>query len=120
MDKWPPGLTVPCVSIVLTVPPSSRSWAQLHAAQVILPDSTPSCCHGLQLRERGVEHLAHVVHRDEGELPAQLLGDVLEVALVAARKDDGGDAGAVRAEHLFLQAADWQHLAAQRDLAGHG
>ena len=48
-----------------------------------------------------------------------VLRDVGQVLLVVARQDDVLDAGAVRRQHLLLHAADRQHLAAQRDLAGH-
>ena len=51
---------------------------------------------------------------------ADLGRDLLEVALVLLREDHLGDAGAGGGEDLVLDAADRQHLAAQRDLAGHG
>ena len=35
------------------------------------------------------------------------------------RDDDVGEAGAVGGQHLLLDAADRQHAALQRDLAGH-
>jgi hypothetical protein len=43
-----------------------------------------------------------------------------QVARVGARQQDPLDAGPVRAEHLLADAADRQHLPAQRELAGHG
>ena len=44
-------------------------------------------------------------------------GHVLELGLVAPREDHPLDPRAVRGQHLLLDAADGQHLAAQRDLA---
>ena len=43
---------------------------------------------GVDFGERVVEHLGDVVDGDEGERAAQLLGDLVQVALVAAREDD--------------------------------
>ena len=45
--------------------------------------------------------------------------DVVQVAAVALGQDDLGDAGRVGGEHLLLEAADREHPALQRDLAGH-
>ena len=59
------------------------------------------------------------VDRHEGHVGAQVLGHVLEVDLVARRQDHGVDAGALRGQRLLLEAADGQHLAGERDLAGH-
>ena len=58
--------------------------------------------------------------RHEGQLLAHALGDLLDVARVLLRQDDGLHALAVGGEHLLLEAADRQDVAAQRDLAGHG
>ena len=59
-------------------------------------------------------------HPDEVQVLAQRLGDVLEIRLVAARRQHAADARALGGERLLLQAADRQHLAGQRQLAGHG
>jgi hypothetical protein len=55
----------------------------------------------------------------ELELVDDLLRDLLEVRAVALGQEDALDAGAVGREDLLLDAADRQHPAAQRDLAGH-
>src|SRR5215218_2422597 len=49
-----------------------------------------------------------------------LLRQVFEVGLVVLGQEDFGQARAHRAEDLFLDAADRQHPAGERDLAGHG
>jgi len=46
--------------------------------------------------------------------------DVVDVGLVARRRDNTLDPGLLSSERLLLQAADRQHLADQGDLAGHG
>ena len=43
-----------------------------------------------------------------------------QVLFILGRDQHGADAAAQRREQLFLEAADRQHAAAQRDLAGHG
>ena len=50
---------------------------------------------------------------------AHRLGHVVEVGAVAGREDDLGEPGPVGGQHLLLHAADRQHPALQRDLAGH-
>src|SRR5207244_13297892 len=67
-----------------------------------------------------VEDLVHRLHEGEVQGPTQVFGDVLEVLLVPPRQDHALDAGAPGGEHLLLDAADRQDLAAQGDLAGHG
>src|SRR5262245_37007915 len=69
--------------------------------------------------ERASQHLVRVVDEDERELPAQVFWHVLHVALVSPGQDHLADPGAVRGEDLLLDAADGQHLAAQRNLARH-
>ena len=69
--------------------------------------------------ERDVEHLADGHDRVEGHLLADVRGHVVEVAAVALGEDHVGEARGVGGEHLLLQAADRQHAALQRDLAGH-
>jgi len=56
---------------------------------------------------------------DRAQVVAQVLGDVLDVARVERRRDDGGDLVALRRQRLLLEPADRQHLSGQRDLAGH-
>ena len=50
---------------------------------------------------------------------ADLVGHVVEVGAVAGGEDDLGEPGPVGGQHLLLHAADRQHPARQRDLAGH-
>ena len=50
---------------------------------------------------------------------ADLVGEVVEVGAVAGREDHLGEPGPVGGQHLLLHAADGQHPAGQRDLAGH-
>lgn len=70
--------------------------------------------------EGEVPHLLHVLHIVEGDALAIDLGDLLHVALILGTHHDVGDAGTLGGEDLLLDAADGQHLAAQRDLARHG
>src|SRR5260221_10156461 len=66
--------------------------------------------------------LQDIIHRvDQTELKKLLdvVRNVGEVLLVVARQDDGAYPETVRREDLLFHAADRQHLAAQRDLAGH-
>src|SRR5450759_4776230 len=74
-------------------------------------------CGGIERDLDDLVHVLDVVHVDGVPL---LLGNLLHVLLVLAGHDQGPDSGAIGAEHLVLYAADRQHLAAQRDLAGHG
>ena len=50
---------------------------------------------------------------------ADVRGDVVEVAAVALGQDHGRQARGVRGQDLLLEAADREHAALQRDLAGH-
>ena len=71
-------------------------------------------------RRQGLaQHLVDRLDQHELHLIAQVGGNVVQVGLVARRQQHAPDARAVRAEHLLLDAADRQHPAAQRDLAGH-
>ena len=56
---------------------------------------------------------------DELELAALVLGDLVDLALVAVGHDHALDPRALRRERLLLEPADRQHLPGQRDLAGH-
>ncbi len=66
------------------------------------------------------QNLIHGIHEVQLHHGAQVLRNLGQVLLVVSRKDDFQDAGAVRRQQLLFQAADGQHLAAQRDFAGHG
>src|SRR5262245_64727036 len=65
------------------------------------------------------EDVADVVRVEELETLTLLLGDLLDVPLVAVGDDDLLDPGPLRRERLLLQPTDRQDLARQRDLAGH-
>ena len=65
------------------------------------------------------QRLVEVVDEHEVDLLAQVLGDVVDVGLVQLRRDDALDPGPLSRQRLLLQAADRQHLADERDLAGH-
>src|ERR1035437_6727098 len=65
------------------------------------------------------QNLVHVVHENELDLLADLLGDVSPVLLVLVGQDHDLCAGQVRREDLALEPADRQNAAAESDLAGH-
>ena len=71
-----------------------------------------------RVAERDRERVVDLRHVPDVELVADLLGDVERVLLVALGQEHDLDAGAVRGEHLLLDAADRQRVAAQVDLAG--
>ncbi len=50
---------------------------------------------------------------------ADRLRDFDEILFIFGRDDDGRDATAQRGQKLFLEAADRQDMAAQRNFAGH-
>ena len=72
---------------------------------------TPSCEPAGAI-ERRIEHLLDLSRPDELEVVAQVLGDVLEIRLIAARCDHARDPGPLGGQRLLLQPADRQHLAA--------
>src|SRR3954453_21574538 len=76
------------------------------------------CCRRRLQRE--LEDVLDVLDEPELDVFAQMLGKVLAVALVELRGDDQAHARALGGERLLLEPADWQHLAGERDLAGHG
>src|SRR3954464_5875744 len=59
--------------------------------------------------ERGVEDLGDIADPHELHPVAQVLGEVLEVGLVAPRRQHALDARPLRSQRLLLQAADRQH-----------
>src|SRR4029453_18689212 len=69
--------------------------------------------------ERGLEDLLHGIHDDELEPLAGLVRQVLEVGLVLAGNDHTLQAGALGRERLLADASNREHLARERDLAGH-
>src|SRR5919108_4774097 len=75
------------------------------------------------LRQRAVEgdfeRLVDPVDREELELGARLLGQLLEIALVLARKDHLRDSRTLRSEGLLAQPPDWQDLPRERQLTRH-
>src|SRR5882757_10972926 len=71
----------------------------------------------LRRLECNFEHVADLLGVDELELAELLLGDLLDVALVALGDDHALDPGPLGGERLLLQAPDRQDLACKRDLA---
>jgi hypothetical protein len=70
--------------------------------------------------EREQQHLVDGVDEVNRQALPQLVVEILlDVLLVLPRQDHFLDAGALGGQHLFLDAANRQHLALQRDLAGH-
>src|SRR4029453_8806649 len=97
-----------------------------------LPRPLAACRHQTSpnwFGSRGSLYLAtvHGVVKDLAELGyvlvlqvlALVLGDLLDLALVALRDDHALDPLALRRARLLLDAADGTHLAGQRDLARH-
>ena len=70
-------------------------------------------------QEGGAEDVVHGRHEGEHHVRAHLIGHVAEILLVRLRQDHFAEPGAVGGQHLFLDAADLERLAAQGDLAGH-
>jgi len=56
-------------------------------------------------RQGQAQDVGIVVHEMEGQLAPDVLGYVLHVARVVARQDDRAQPGAVRGQHLILDAA---------------
>src|SRR5205085_7121783 len=71
------------------------------------------------LYQGDLEHLPDRIHELEFDLLEQLFGYLFEVTAILLRQDDGVDAGAARGQHLFFNAADRKHVAAQGDLDRH-
>src|SRR6516165_2870947 len=69
--------------------------------------------------ERGGDCLLDAFEPDELDLFPRDFRNVVVVLAVARRQHDPLDAGAVRADHLLLDAADREHQPAQADFAGH-
>src|SRR3954447_11063557 len=81
--------------------------------------TTPSARCRRRRLERELEDLLDVLDETELDVLAQVLGEILAVALVELRGDDEAHARALGRERLLLEPADRQHLARQRVLAGH-
>src|SRR5829696_1097090 len=69
--------------------------------------------------ERGVEDLSDLADPHELHAVAQVLGEVLQVRLVAPGRQDAADARPLGGERLLLEAADRQDETRERQLAGH-
>ena len=74
----------------------------------------------LFLFEGEVEHFHHVFHIMEIQTAHIVFLDVEDVAFVVDADNQIGDAIAFGCQHLFLDAANRQHLASQGDFARHG
>src|SRR6266487_3755817 len=72
-----------------------------------------------ELSQSGGERLVDPLDVDELEAAALVLRDLGDVALVSPREDHPLDLRSLGGKHLLLDAADRQHLAGERDLAGH-
>ena len=59
-----------------------------------------------------LEHLVHRVHHVQLERIEDGLGNVRQILLIVLRQDDRLQTRAVRRQHLLLDAADREHLAA--------
>src|SRR4051794_3278639 len=103
------------------------AFAAFFLAAIALLDPLPLFANSTRIRRRSpdfrlqrrIEYLVHVVHEHELELLAQVLGYVVDVGLVAARDHQPLYLGPLGRQRLLLQAADRQHQAGERDLAGH-
>src|SRR5687767_7880212 len=74
-----------------------------------------------RLREqRNLQNVFNVLDEVEGHVALDRLGDVDQIALVELRQDHRVELRRPRGQNLFLHATDGQHVAAQRDFAGHG
>jgi len=69
--------------------------------------------------QRLAQHLIDRLDHHELHLLAQIGRDIVKVGLVVRGHEYAPQSGAVGAEYLLLDAPDRQHLATQRDLAGH-
>src|SRR6478735_9632082 len=65
------------------------------------------------------KHLIDARHEVYAQVALDLAGHVFQIAFVAGWQHYFPDTGPVRGQHLILDAADWQDVAAQRDLPGH-
>src|SRR5579859_2282581 len=63
------------------------------------------------LDKRAVEHLADVVHRNDLDGVEDFLLDLVQIADILRRQDEGLQARTVRSEQLVLDAADGKYLA---------
>ena len=71
-------------------------------------------------QEGVVKDLQDILDIVEGEACDVHGVDFLDVLAVVLAQEDVGDAGALGGEDLLLDTAHGEHLAAERDLAGHG
>ena len=66
------------------------------------------------------QHLVDPLHRHDLEAVLHVVGDLGQILDVLLGDERQLDARTLGSQQLLLQASDGQHLAAQRDLAGHG
>src|SRR4051812_5314121 len=84
------------------------------------PPARPGAVLRRRRGERRLEDLRDRVDEHERQIAPQVLGDLVDVGLVQRGRDHRRDAVALGGERLLLEAADRQHLARERHLAGHG
>src|SRR5262249_40527231 len=94
---------------------------RLRRPRCTFPVADRDRCRTLRRRavERRREDLVDRVDRDELELALRLRRKLVEVGLVLTRQDDALQSCTLSGERLFPDTADRQHLAGERDLAGH-
>ena len=98
----------------------SNEGAAMLSTMAAVPDPTERARYFPVPDRPGVEvKLVDLADEVEAERVAHVLRDVLEVLLVLLGQDHPLDPGRLGRDHLLLDAADRQDLAAQRDLAGH-
>ena len=97
---------------------SQKNWAmdQVTNEWILIFDADERCTPALQ---RDFEHLSDLRDELEVEVLAQVLGDLVDVLLVASGRDHHPDPTALGGQRLLLEAADRQHLTGQRQLSGH-
>ena len=99
-----------------------RTWLRgtavgIGAAAPVLVASAAQA--GGELRDGRREHVGDAARERDLQVAPHVRGHVGDVLFVLHRHDDRAHAGAMRGEQLLADAADRQHEAAQRDLAGH-
>src|ERR1700690_2540172 len=77
---------------------------------------------GLRRRDRWFEHqrqnLVNPLDEVNDELRADVLGNVVEIGLVASRQQHDFDPRAMRGQELLFDTAAREHASAERDLTG--
>ena len=64
-------------------------------------------------------YIIHRVGKDEVDAFQNMLGNLVEILLVAFRKNHGGEFGPFGRQKFFLQPSDGEDSASERDLTCH-